>query len=79
MAAFEGALARGDVGELRRAAHQLKGAAGGYGFGPITAVAGELEQALARGADAAGSAAILARLVAVCARARSCVPAAEAV
>jgi signal transduction histidine kinase/HPt (histidine-containing phosphotransfer) domain-containing protein/ActR/RegA family two-component response regulator len=39
------ALARHDLEELRRIAHQLKGAAGGYGFGLITDEAMRLEEA----------------------------------
>lgn len=35
--------------ELRRAAHQLKGAGGSYGFPPITQWAGQLENALRQG------------------------------
>ncbi|MCL2624536.1 MAG: Hpt domain-containing protein [Planctomycetaceae bacterium] len=33
-------------GELERTAHQLRGAAGSYGFGEVTPVAGKLEQAV---------------------------------
>lgn len=40
----------GDRESLRRAAHQLKGAAGSYGFDPISSVAGRLEGALRAGA-----------------------------
>jgi HPt (histidine-containing phosphotransfer) domain-containing protein len=36
----------GDHRQLQRFAHQLQGAAGGYGFPTITRAAGELEQAL---------------------------------
>jgi signal transduction histidine kinase/DNA-binding response OmpR family regulator len=39
-------LTRQDIDELRRFVHQLKGAAGGYGFPPITARAAELEARL---------------------------------
>jgi HPt (histidine-containing phosphotransfer) domain-containing protein len=35
----------GSIDELRRWAHQLKGAAGGYGFPELTEAAAELEQA----------------------------------
>ena len=34
--------------ELKRFAHQIKGSAGSYGFGQITAIAALLEAALAR-------------------------------
>jgi histidine phosphotransfer protein HptB len=36
-------LNRADWEELRRTAHQLKGAAGSYGFEPISPLAGKLE------------------------------------
>jgi HPt (histidine-containing phosphotransfer) domain-containing protein len=36
-------LTLGDLDELRQLAHQLKGAAGGYGFPPITERASQLE------------------------------------
>lgn len=36
---------------LRRTAHQLKGAAGSYGFDPITPLAHRLEMLLAHGAE----------------------------
>jgi HPt (histidine-containing phosphotransfer) domain-containing protein len=39
------ALDAGDCGELRHLAHQLKGAAGGYGFDPIGQAASDLEHA----------------------------------
>lgn len=34
------------IDELRRLAHQLKGAAGGYGFGVISEAAAKLEQSI---------------------------------
>lgn len=37
--------------ELERAAHQLKGAAGSYGFDILTTEAARLEQSVAAGAD----------------------------
>jgi CheY-like chemotaxis protein/HPt (histidine-containing phosphotransfer) domain-containing protein len=56
---------------LQRLAHQLKGAAGGYGFEPISEAAAALEQAVkAEGAQAAVQQALEA-LVDVCARARA--------
>lgn len=39
-------LKRRDWEELRRAAHQIKGAAGSYGFGAISPCAGKLEYAI---------------------------------
>lgn len=41
--ALEEAWKSADLGSLRRIAHQLKGAAGGYGFDTIGQAAGELE------------------------------------
>jgi signal transduction histidine kinase/DNA-binding response OmpR family regulator len=43
VAALEESLARGDMDELRALAHQLKGTAGGFGFGIISAAAAQLE------------------------------------
>jgi len=73
------AIADGATADVKRLAHRLKGAAGGYGFGPITAVAGELELAIGRGEGAAETQEIVGRLLAMCARARPCEPVAEAV
>ena len=38
---------RGDIAELKRIAHQIKGASGGYGFPTVGAAAGMLEHHLA--------------------------------
>ena len=57
----ESLLQQGDLGELQRLAHQLKG--GGYGFAPVTEVAAALEQALKDGVDAT---ALEARASALC-------------
>ncbi len=46
-------LKQGDLGELQRLAHQLKGAGGGYGFAAVTEVAAALEQALKDGVEVA--------------------------
>ena len=46
VANFLDLLNRGEWEELRRAAHQIKGAAGSYGFGTITPCAGKLESAI---------------------------------
>ena len=53
VASLEGFLGGGDTNQLQTLAHQLKGAGGGYGFPQITEAAGDLEQALNDGADAA--------------------------
>ena len=44
--ALEDLLSQGQLEELRRIAHQLKGAGGGYGFHQITDAAARLEEAL---------------------------------
>jgi len=77
MAYLRDALTRGSMEDVKRIAHQLKGAAGGYGFGPITAAAGELELAIGRGADRDDILALAERLIALGARARPCETAAE--
>ncbi len=43
VAEIEGLLADGDMAELTRRAHQLKGSAGGYGFPAITKAAAAVE------------------------------------
>ena len=72
------AMADGATADMKRLAHQLKGAAGGYGFGPITSVAGELELTIGRGEGATVTEEIAGRLLAMCARAQACEPVAEA-
>lgn len=49
VAKLEAAHASGDHPMLRRLAHQLKGAAGGYGFPTLTTAAAELEERLPDG------------------------------
>ncbi len=75
--ALRAASEAGESGELKRLAHQLKGAAGGYGFATITAAAGELELALGRDADADEVRSLAARLITLCGRARPCAQVAE--
>ncbi len=59
VAVFENALAAGRWDDLRRLAHQLKGAAGGYGFGSVGEAAGRIEQRLiALPADSANASAL---------------------
>lgn len=45
---------RGAAADLRRLAHQMKGACGGYGFPQVGLAAGELEKSLASFGDEAG-------------------------
>jgi signal transduction histidine kinase/CheY-like chemotaxis protein/HPt (histidine-containing phosphotransfer) domain-containing protein len=56
---------------LRRLVHGLKGAAGGYGFAPITEAAARLERALVGGAGPAAVAHHADEIVDLCARARA--------
>lgn len=49
VAEFVDLFDRQDWAELRRAAHQLKGAAGSYGFKPISPCAARLEQDIDEG------------------------------
>jgi HPt (histidine-containing phosphotransfer) domain-containing protein len=56
---FESAIADQKLDELRRLAHQLKGAAGGYGFGVVGEAAGRLEELLVSSPSVAGSDAFL--------------------
>ena len=58
-----------DWENLRRTAHQIKGAAGSYGFGPISPLAGRLEQCLSRNEPEETIHAALAELVDLCRRA----------
>ena len=46
--ALERAYLRWDVAQLRVQAHQLKGSAGGYGFGGLSCLAATLEAACVR-------------------------------
>jgi HPt (histidine-containing phosphotransfer) domain-containing protein len=50
IARLDAARAAGDPDGVRRLAHQIKGAAGGYGFPTITDAAGVLEATTAGGA-----------------------------
>jgi signal transduction histidine kinase/HPt (histidine-containing phosphotransfer) domain-containing protein len=48
---IDSAMAGGDVESLRRHAHQLRGAAGSYGFPTMSVAAGQLEDAIVQGSD----------------------------
>jgi PAS domain S-box-containing protein len=64
----------GDLEQLRRLAHQLKGAAGSYGFAPITAAAKVVEDAVKTNAAREMLNTAVADLVALCRRARPGLP-----
>jgi signal transduction histidine kinase/CheY-like chemotaxis protein len=65
------ALRNSDVDTLKRLTHQLKGAAGGYGFPTITEAAGAVEEALAAGLDQPTREARIEILANLCRRARA--------
>lgn len=66
---LESLLLGGETAELRRAAHQLKGAGGGYGFDPISAAAGALERSVDAGASHEELRASMDELASLCRRA----------
>ncbi len=69
IAELQRALSGDDRDDLRRLAHQLKGAGGGYGFDAITDGARELEAGIVGGADRRRLNELLTILAATCARA----------
>ena len=64
------ALEEEDLERLRRLAHQLKGAAGGYGFMPISGDAAAIEVALRDGVTPAELASAVEHLTCTCSRVR---------
>jgi HPt (histidine-containing phosphotransfer) domain-containing protein len=66
IAGMRQAHSSGDVEQLKVLAHQLKGAAGGYGFSAVSSAAGKLESALTGGADAATVLEYLEALLQLC-------------
>ena len=73
------AFDQGDWETLRRTAHQLKGAAGSYGFDPLSPAAARLEQAVASASDPEqeleGIRQALDELLDLCSRVRAGAPA----
>jgi len=63
-----------DLTTLKKLVHQLKGAAGGYGFASISAAAADVEDSLRAGRDPATVRAAIDALVALCMRARAHAP-----
>ena len=47
--AIQAYMACGDVAQLQRAIHQLRGACGGYGFQSLTNAAAEIEESMKSG------------------------------
>ncbi len=71
IAALNDALGREDYQTIARLAHQLKGAAGGYGFPSITEVAAQLEKTAALQRDLSKLATEINELAVLCGRARA--------
>ncbi len=67
-------LEEADWGELRRTAHQLKGAAGSYGFDPITPYAARLEVAVSESEPEEQIRRAVDELVGLCERTRGGTP-----
>jgi len=74
-AMMEARFAEQQWSELERAAHQIKGAAGSYGFNPLTTAAAKLEAALKGRADEAEIKQHLDILTQLCRSVRSGTPA----
>ncbi len=68
-------LADQDWPALVRTAHQLRGAAGSYGFHELTPIASKLEQQIHCGVDAKSAAETVQELVALCQRVSAGTPA----
>ncbi len=74
VSALQDLLQAADWESLRRTAHQLKGAAGSYGFGPISPAAAVLETALRENAPEDEIRKSVDELVDLCSRARGGAP-----
>lgn len=64
-------LESSDWDGLRQVAHQMKGAAGSYGFQPITPFAARLEQAIKDGQPESEIQRLAEELIALCGRVRA--------
>jgi HPt (histidine-containing phosphotransfer) domain-containing protein len=74
LAQLQLAFETGNLAELARFAHQLKGAGGSYGFPQLTPIAARLEMMAKQGADDAALRAALDHLIALTRRLRAGVP-----
>lgn len=75
ISALSAAAQCGDWTEVGRLAHQLKGAAGGYGYDEVTALASRVESAAREAADPARIQRAAAELANLCGRIRPGAPA----
>ena len=71
IAALERAFSDGDCESLRRTAHQMKGAAGSYGFDLLTEAAAELESAVRENQPLQRIQQALEELIGLCRRIRA--------
>lgn len=69
------AAATDDWEGVRRVAHQMKGAAGSYGFSPVTTVAARVEDSIRTGCEEATLRMAVADLEQICSLMRSGMPA----
>ncbi|MCA9148614.1 MAG: Hpt domain-containing protein [Planctomycetales bacterium] len=74
IASFQNAFEQGDLNTLGTLAHQLKGAAGSYGFNQLTPAAFDLEQSARSRSSAEAIEASLDRLTQLCQRTRAGAP-----
>lgn len=65
---------RGDIAELGRFAHQIKGAAGSYGFDDVTPYAARLEEAARSGEPLESVESAAGELLEICGRLRAGMP-----
>ena len=70
VSALQDALKASEMNRLKVLAHQLKGAAGGYGFTAISQDAAKLETAIIAGADPSAISANVATLSSLCTQIR---------
>ena len=75
VSALSAYLADGNWEDLRRAAHQLKGSAGSYGFESVSPVAARVEDAIRQGQPEEAIRTAVHALLALCNRVRAGAPA----
>jgi histidine phosphotransfer protein HptB len=78
MEAVRSRLENADWKGLKQLAHQMKGAAGSYGFDGVSPVAGKVESAIGDGAPEETVRAAVAELIEICGRVRCGLPPAQA-
>ena len=74
IAALQEMLVSDNWEELRRLAHQMKGAAGSYGFDDITPIAAQLESAVRNGDTEEAITQAVEELIRICQRVRAGTP-----